>query len=143
MGRQPRDKTGAGVTRAGVMLLGAFFCVATLILIAAGSALVWPDTFLEAVWKVYEARRATLMPYRQIAGPGFLALSLAMAAASAGCLGRHEWGRRLAIAIFAVNGASDVAQLILGHYLEGGIGVVAAGLLIFWLTRPLTRSVFS
>lgn len=143
MGRQPRHPAGARVTRTGVMLLGIFFFVATLILIAAGSALMWPHTFLEVVWKVYEARRALLMPYRQIAGPGFLALSLVMAVASVGCFRRREWGRVLAIAIFAVNGAGDVVQLLLGHWLEGGIGVTAAGLLIHWLTRPAVKEVFA
>jgi hypothetical protein len=63
--------------------------------------------------------------------------------ASLGCFGRRAWGRVLAIGIFAINGTGDVAQLFLGHYLEGAVGVAAAGLLIVWLTRAKVREAFA
>lgn len=123
------------MTRTAPVLLGVFFALATLILIAVGSALLLPGSALENVWRLYEARRAMLMPYREWLGPGFLALALVMAAASAGCFARRDWGRKLAIAIFAVNGLGDVVQLFLGRVLEGAVGVTIATALIVLLAR--------
>ena len=131
------------MSRATPILLGVFFALATLILVSVSTALFFPGTAAEIVWKAYEARRAMLMPYRVWLAPGFLALAMAMASASSGCFSRRSWGRHLAIAIFAVNGAGDVVQLALGNIVEGAIGVVAAGLLIFWLSRTSVKEAFA
>jgi hypothetical protein len=120
----------------GIILIAVFFALATVILVSVGLALVFPGSALEAVWLAYPARRAILMPYRVWLGPGFLALAVIMAAASVGGFRQRRWGWWLAVAIFAVNGLSDAAQLLLGHIVEGGIGVLAAGAILFYLTRP-------
>jgi hypothetical protein len=52
------------------------------------------------------------------------------------------WDWRLAAAIFLVNGLGDVAQIFMGHLLEGGIGVAAAGTILFYLSRPNVRAGF-
>ena len=131
------------MSRATPVLLGVFFALATLILVSVSTALFFPGTAAEIVWKTYEARRAMLMPYRVWLAPGFLALAVAMASASFGCFSQRAWGRLLAIAIFTVNGAGDVVQLFHGNVVEGAIGVVAAGLLIFWLSRPSVKEAFA
>ena len=131
------------MSRATPILLGVFFALATLIPVSVSTALYFPGSAAEVVWKAYEARRAMLMPYRVWLAPGFFALAAVMAAASLGCFSRRSWGRHLAIAIFAVNGAGDVVQLFIGHVLEGTIGVTAAGLLIYWLTRPNVKDAFA
>jgi hypothetical protein len=59
-----------------------------------------------------------------------------MAAASIGCFKQRKWGRWLATSIFAVNGLSDAGQIVLGHVAEGVIGVLVAGAILFYLTRP-------
>lgn len=46
------------------------------------------------------------------------------------------------MAIFAVNGLADAAQLAVRNLLEGGIGVTVAGALIFYLSRPNSREAF-
>ena len=97
---------------------------------------------MELVWKTYPGRRALLMPYREWLGPGFLALAAAMISASIGCFRQRKWGWWLAVAIFATNGLGDAGQIILGHLLEGGIGVVAAGAILFYLSRPAVRNAF-
>ncbi len=58
-----------------------------------------------------------------------------MALSGIGCLLHRPWARWLALGILAVNGMGDVAQLALGHWLEGGVGMVAAGVLIVMLLR--------
>jgi hypothetical protein len=89
---------------------------------------------LEVIWKLYPARRSLLMPYRLWLGPGFLILAAVMISASIGCFRRQMWGWWLAVAIFFVNGLSDAVQILIGHFLEGGIGVAAAGAIIFYLS---------
>jgi hypothetical protein len=83
------------------------------------------------------------MPYRMCLGPSFLMLAIVMVSASIGCFRRPIWGWRPAVAIFLVNGLSDVAQIIMGHFLEGGIGVGAAGVILFYLSRPHVRGAFT
>ena len=82
------------------------------------------------------------MPYHLWLGPAFLTLAIIMASASIGCFRHRVWGWWLAVAIFLVNGLSDVGQIFLGHFLEGGIGVVVAGTILLYLSRPHTRAVF-
>jgi hypothetical protein len=66
---------------------------------------------LEAIWKLYPARRSLLMPYRMWLGPGFLVLAIVMASASIGCFRRRIWGWWLAIAIFVINGATHCRNI--------------------------------
>jgi uncharacterized membrane protein YccC len=83
------------------------------------------------------------MPYRMWLGPAFLMLAIVMVSASIGCFRRRIWGWWLAVAIFLVNGLSDVAQIFMGHFLDGGIGVAAAGVILFYLSRPHVRGAFT
>jgi len=126
----------------GIILIAIFLALATCILAGAGTALLFPHSALEAVWRLYPARRAMLMPHRSWLAPGFLALAFAMASASIGCFGHRKWGWQLAVAIFTANGLGDAAQVTMGHILEGGIGVAAAGAILFYLFRPGVRRAF-
>ena len=126
----------------GVFAIAIFFVIATLILIGVGTALTVPGTPLDAIWMLRPDRRALLMPHGEWLSPFFLALSFAMAAASLGCFAHRQWGWWLAVSIFAVNGLGDAAQLAMGHVLEGLVGIVAAGAILFYLTRPKVRAAF-
>ncbi len=95
---------------------------------------------MEVIWLAYPPRRGILMPYHASLGPGFLGLAVVMAAASVGCFLQRRWGWRLAVTIFAVNGLSDAGQLIVGHVVEGAIGVVVAGAILFYLMRASVRA---
>ncbi len=143
MGRHARDPAGEILSRATPFLLGLFFGFAALVTLGVGTALLWPDSVAQVLWSLYEARRALLMPYRAWLGPGFVLLGLVMTAASFGCFARRPWGRWLACAIFAVNGLSDIVQLAAGNVAEGAVGVTAAGLLLYWLTRPPVKDAFA
>jgi hypothetical protein len=127
----------------GVSLIAIFFAIATCILLGVGIALLRPGSMLEVIWKLYPARRALLMPYRMWLGPGFLILAIVMVSASVGCFRRRIWGWWLAIAIFVVNGLSDAGQILIGHFLEGGIGVAVASAILFYLSRPKVRGTFT
>lgn len=49
----------------------------------------------------------------------------------------------LVVTIFAVNGLDDAAQILIGRFLEGGIGIVAAGAILFYLSRQKVRGAFT
>ena len=53
------------------------------------------------------------------------------------------WGWWLSIAIFVINGRSGAGQILIGHFLEGGIGVAAVGTILFYLSRPEVRATFT
>jgi len=127
----------------GVLLIAIFFAIATCILLGVGIALLMPRSKLEVIWKLYPARRSLLMPYRMWLGPGFLMLAIVMVTASVGCFRRRIWGWWLAVAIFVIDGLSDAGQILIGHFLEGGIGVGAAGAILFYLSRPKVREAFT
>jgi len=76
-----------------------------------GSLVAWSK--LEVIEKIYPARRSLLMPCRMWLGPAFLMLAIVTVPASIGCFRRRNWGWRLAVAIFSVNGLSDVAQIFM------------------------------
>jgi hypothetical protein len=120
--------------------LSRFFAIATCILLGVGATLLWPGSKLEVIWKLYPARRSLLLPYACGSVP-FLILAIVMVYASIGCFRGRIWGWRLAVAIFLVNGLSDVTQIFMGHFLEGGIGVAAAG--VIYLSRPHVRGAFT
>lgn len=126
----------------GVFLIAVFFAVATCVLVGVGTALLFPGSAMEEIWRLYPARRALLMPYHDWLGPAFLILAVVMLAASIGCFRQREWGWWLAVAIFAVNGFGDAVQIFLGHFLEGGVGVAVAGAILFHLSRAKVRSSF-
>lgn len=128
--------------RVAIFLFGVFFLAATVILISVGTALLWPGTPLDAIWLLRPDREALLTPYRQSLGPAFLLLAIPSAFASIGCFLRQPSGWWVAVAIFAANGVGDIVQLVTGHFLEGAFGVLVAGALIFYLTRPSVRAAF-
>lgn len=127
----------------GVFVIAGFFAVATCILVSVGTALLLPGSKFEAIWDLYPARRLLLTPHRAWLGPGFLTLAIAMLAASIGCFRRRKWGWWLAVGIFLVNGIGDAGQILLGHFLEGGIGVAVAGAILFYFSRPAIRAMFT
>ena len=120
--------------------LGFFSALATIVLIVAGVTLLWPDTPLDLIWVVAKEKHQTLIPYGQPVGTGFLLLSLGAVAASVGNFLRREWGRRIAIGGFAANGVGDIAQIAIGHFIEGAIGISVAGALVYYLTRSHVRN---
>jgi len=40
-------------------------------------------------------------------------------------------------------GLGDAGQIFIGHLLEGGIGVAVAGAILFCLSRPKAREIFT
>ena len=66
-----------------------------------------------------------------------------MAATAYGAMRRKRWGLNLAMLIFTANAAGDAVRGFMGDMLEGAIGVVVAGLILYALSCPQIRSVFT
>jgi len=130
-------------THLAIRLLAVFFLVATGILLTTGTALLFPGTAADAIWSLRPSVYSQFQPFRALAGAGFLTLAIPMFLASLGFFRRRIWGWWLAIAIFAINGTGDAVQVAMGRVVEGAVGVCVAGTLIFFLTRPTTRAMFS
>jgi len=67
---------------------------------------------------------------------------MAMALTSVGCFQRKRWGWLLAVEIFATNGLAGAARLLAGEVVEGHIGVIAAGAILYVLSRLKIRRAF-
>jgi hypothetical protein len=136
---------GTDATRARAwtpVLLGAFFAFACLACSLAGVSLLTPGGALDWIWLIKPEEHGLLLALGPWMGAAFLALALAMAAASLGTFRRRRWGWWLAVLIFAVNGAGDAARIPAGAALQGAIGDAATALILWWLTRPRDRQLF-
>lgn len=120
-----------------------FFALASLITLAAGASLLAPGAGLDWMWRIKPAEHAQLLAMGPLAGLGFLGFSAVAAATSVGLIRRRRWAWRLAIAIFVLNGVSDAARIPFGAVAEGLLGVVITSLIVWWLTRPRVRALFT
>ncbi len=124
------------------IILGFFFLTAMLICLVAAITLLAPGSPVDGVWSIKPVEYQQLLALAPWSGVGFVALSVAMAFASLGTFTGSRWGWWLAVAIFAINGLGDAAQVLFGRVVEGVVGVLAAGLVLLVMTRPRIRSSF-
>ena len=123
-------------------ILGAFYCLASLICAVASASLLTPRGAFDWMWVIKPEAYAQLRAMAPRSGLGFCLLAVAMALASIGCFWRKRWGWLLAVTIFAINGLADGTRLIAGEFVDGLIGVIAAGTILYVLSRPNIRRVF-
>ena len=65
-----------------------------------------------------------------------------LAQAAVGWFRRRRWGWILGTSIIAVNALGDLVNLAIGEHLKGTVGVIIAGLLLVYMTRPRVRNYF-
>ena len=110
-------------------LFGAAMCLLTIVL------LEFPGTALDAVWRLNpEARRGFLGigPWASV----IMAIAgTAFALSAVGLIRRRVWGRRLAIAVLAVNVAGDTAGAVMRRDPRTLIGLPIAGAMIAFLLK--------
>ncbi|MEP6967010.1 MAG: hypothetical protein ABI906_02915 [Pseudomonadota bacterium] len=123
--------------------MGLFFALAMVLTAAAGASLLSPNGPLDVMWRLKPSEHAILLRMGPLVGIGFIGLSAAMMATSVGCFARRRWGWGLAVAIFVVNGLADAARVLGGAPVEGALGVTVATLIVWWLTRPRVRRLFT
>ncbi len=124
------------------LIVGAFYSLASLICVTAGASLLLPRGAFDWMWAIKPAAYRQLLAMAPWSGLGFCLLAVAMTVTAIGCFKRKRWGWVLSVAIFATNGLADAARLLAGEVLEGLIGVIAAGAIVYVLSRPRIRSAF-
>ncbi|MBZ5597130.1 MAG: hypothetical protein LAN83_02305 [Acidobacteriia bacterium] len=122
--------------------VGAFFFFGTAMAALAGTTLAWPGTGLDRVWSLNPTAYARLAPLGRTVGVLFLLLSAALAATGVGWFRRRVWGWMLAVVIVISQVIGDLVNMFMGQFIRGAVGVVVAGLLLFYILRPQVRKPF-
>jgi hypothetical protein len=121
-------------------IVGAFSLLAGAIAVAAGTTLIWPGSPVDVIWSIRnDDTHAQMVALGPAAGLGLWVVAAVALATAIGSFQQRRWAWWLAVAALAVNAVSDVARMAMGGVLEGAIGVVIAGAILFWLTRPGAR----
>lgn len=126
----------------GFIPIGIFFIFGATMAGYAAVTLFRPGTFLDALWALNKRGHAGLVPFGRKASLLFLVLSGMLAAAAIGWSRRRHWGWTLGVTIISINAAGDLVNLARGERLKGLVGVVVAGWLLIYMTRPKVRAYF-
>lgn len=110
---------------------------------AAGISLARRGTVLERMWALNPRAFQELAPLGPIVGLLFLFLAAALLIAGIGWLKSRKWGWLLAVAIIGSQVMGNAVQILLGHVVEGIVGVAIAGALLFYITRKPMRRIFA
>lgn len=126
----------------GVTALSIFFFSATLITIVAALSLLFPNGFLEPIWKLNPRGRADLGAIGLWAVLLFLIVSAACGFSALGLWRGRWWGYCTAIIILLVNLVGDLVNVISGTEPRAAIGIPIVVLIIAYLWRPKIRQFF-
>lgn len=127
---------------AGFLPLGIFFFFGATMAAYAALTLLKPGTSLDRAWTLNPVAYAQLLPLAPLIAVPFALLSLLLLLAGLGWFRRRRWGWILGTAIIALNLAGDLIHLAMGDW-KSVVGVVIAGLLLVYMTRPAMRYFFT
>jgi len=127
---------------AGSLAIGIFLLAGAVTATIAGITLISPGTFLDRMWTLNKTGHAGLASLGKSVGFLFPVLGLALAAAGIGWLKRRYWGWRLAVLLIGGNALGDLIRFASGDWIGGAVGVILAGSLLLYLTRPSVRTFF-
>ncbi len=127
---------------AGFAIIGGFFCFGSLMAAFAAVTLFYPGTVLDRAWSLNRPAYIALSALGRMVAVPFLVLSIVLFVAALGWFRRQYWGWLLGTTVIATNLAADFVHALLGDWLRSGVGIIIAGLLLFYLTRPAVRTYF-
>lgn len=127
----------------GVTALSIFFLAATLITIVAAISLLFPNGFLEPIWKLNPRGRAGLGAIGLWAVLLFSIVGLACAVAAIGLWQGRWWGYFTAITVLSLNLFGDLFNVITGIEPRVAIGIPIVIFILVYLFRPKVRLFFS
>ena len=122
--------------------VGVFLLFGCSMAVLAGTMLLWPRTVLDRLWSLNPAGHKAFAPFGNSIGPLFYVLSIVLVTAAVGWFKQRIWGWRLTVAIISTQVVGDFVNLIRGDFLRGCIGLLIAGLLLIFLLRSNTRTMF-
>ena len=120
----------------------AFLGFGALMAALAGATLTLPGSALDAMWRLNPVAHAQMAPLGALVGIPMLLLSVVLLSAAIGWHRRRQWGWLLAVIIIVTQIAGDSFNLLAGRPLEGFVGVLIAGCLLWWLLKASVRQSF-
>ena len=126
----------------GFVAIGVFFVFGATMAAYAAATLLKPRTVLDRLWVLNKPGHAQLASLGKGVALGFVVLSALLCAAAVGWFRRRYWGWVLGATIIAINAAGDLINGVRGEWRKGAVGVVIAGLLLFYMTRSGVRKYF-
>ena len=126
---------GREASRVKIVLFVAFFAFGTSMCLLTMLLLAFPNTPLDASWRLNPEAHDFLSGHRGWAFPLMAAVGVACGSAAVGLSRRAEWGRRLAIVVLAVNLLGDLGGAIVRHDPRTLIGLPIAGAMIWFLVK--------
>ena len=127
----------------GITAVGVFLFFGAAMASIAGTTLTWPGTFLDRLWVLNPTAHKQLATLAKPAGILFLLLAAVLAMAGTGWFKHRLWGWRLAVVLIATQALGDLINVFRGDYLRGSVGFSVATALLFYLLRPVVRTVFN
>jgi hypothetical protein len=126
----------------GFLPIGIFFIFGATMAAYAALTLLFPGTFLDALWALNHRGHEGLSALGHLGAIPFAVLSPMLALAAVGWFRRRRWGWVVGITIIAINMAGDLGQIVFGERWKGAVGVVIAGMLLIYMTRARVRNHF-
>lgn len=127
----------------GLFLIAVFLILGVCMLCLSAFTLLFPGTGLDVIWEINPDGHKQMMVYSKPVGIGMLALAIFFIVAITGWNRRKMWGWWCVTGIFIANGIGDIARMFTGDIAGGILGIVVAGLIVFYLTRPGIKQLFS
>jgi len=127
---------------AGFIPLGMFFFFAATMASYAAVTLLFPGTFLDRAWTLNPSGHSQLLPLGKIVALPFAILGVVALLTAIGWFRRRRWAWIVGVLTIAVNLAGDLANMLVGEFWKGVVGVTIAGLLLIYMTRPGVRRYF-
>jgi hypothetical protein len=126
----------------GFVPLGVFFFFAATMATYAAITLLFPGTFLDYLWVLNQTGHVQLARFGKIMALPFVMLAVIALVAGIGWFKRRRWAWIVGVLGIACNLVGDLVNMAIGEFWKGAAGVVIAGLLLLYMTRPDVRRYF-
>lgn len=126
----------------GFTALGIVFVFGAVMAIYAAVTLLIPGTAFDRLWALNQNAHDQLSSIGRTGALLFVVLAFSLCFAAIGWFRRRAWGWALGTAVITVNMFGDLGQIAFGERWKGVIGVIIAGILLIYMTRPSVRTYF-